>query len=668
MQLAMRWAFAIILCLGAGIARGGAKDWLPAELDESTPRVRLKPLFEAPLRDTSICKGADGQWYLTGTYDAARKGDFQNNDGIWLWRSGDCKTWEPIGQVWSIERQATAPQSAWQKQQRVNPDDPRGPLARGMVSPEIHCFADTYWLTYSMNAQGTGLLKSTSGKPEGPYEDLGRITEQGTDASLFVDDDGSVYWVVGQGFVARMKPDCSGLAEAPRLLRPAFFPPLTHGEHTMRATQAPRTLGQAGAFLFKAEGRYWLCAATVRDRLGVGCYDTFVAGSDALMGPYDEPKLMIPHGGQTTVFRGPGGSLHATFAGRDSRAVFRDKPGIVPLIFSPHRLYGQTQSKPFPRKQFGLATEYGPWDKLPKVAPYHIRDLQFSFAPDGFAYLTGSGTDNDYAGRIMVFRSKDMKTWTPVNVRFDFLSIPGVTEEDRAARFDDPKERAGLGAKYMDSEIYFAEGTFHIFTSLYGGPKKRDGSLAWHGVMWLRSTTGKAEGPYEYVDRARSQCSAFRDDDGRWYIFYNGTLQEWEPKGKRLEGKRHVLVNDAGCFFTKGDVATNLLKIHGKYVIFATAWCGGVYGENYRVHGTYDWVYWQSDTLLGPYTMPRRAYPLPHAGHSCPVQKGPDRRWYGLLFGNDDTGPWWNYPGVLVYDVRLDPDDTIRIELKDELP
>ncbi len=645
-----------------------AKGWEPAKLDINIPRRRLEPLFDAPIRDTSVCRGGDDRWYLTGNYDADNDGDFQNNQGIWLWRSDDCRKWTHVGQVWNIEQHAAAPQSAWQQEYRVNPENPRGPLVRGIVSAEIHYLKDTYWLTYSMNGQGTGLLRSTSGEAEGPYHDVGRITAQGTDASLFEDDDGSVYWVVGQGFVARMRPDMTGLAEAPRLVRPDFFPPLAHAGQAMRATQAPRYVGQAGALLFKARGRYWLAAAMVRDRLGVGCYDTFVAGSNALYGPYDEPKLMVPHGGQTTVLPGPGGQLYATFSGRDSRAVFRDKPAVVPLVFSPERLYAQGPSRPFPRKQFGLITEFGPWDRMSRVAPYHIRDLQFTFAPDGRAYLTGSGTDNQYAGRIMVFRSKDMRKWEPVDIRFDFQSIPGVTEEDRAARFDDPNMRTSLGAKYMDSEIYFAEGTFHIFTSLYRGPKREDGTDAWSGSMWLRSTTGEPEGPYVYVDRARSQCSAFRDDDGRWYIFYNGTLQEWDPRGASLEGTRYQLVNDMGCPFTKGDVATNLAKIHGKYMIFATAWCGGAHGENYRVHGTYDWVYWQSDTLRGPYQMPRRAYAMPHAGHSCAPQRGPDGRWYGLIFGNDDTGPWWNYPGVMVYDVRLDADDTIRIELKDELP
>jgi hypothetical protein len=311
-------------------------------------------------------------------------------------------------------------------------------------------------------------------------------------------------------------------------------------------------------------------------------------------------------------------------------------------------------------------TEFGPWDKVPKVAPYHIRDLQFSFAPDGYAYLTGSGTDPAYTGRIMVFRSKDMKQWEPVDVQFDYLKqVPGATPEDYEARFGKTKKKRGLEGQYMDSEIYNLAGTFHIFTSLYGtksGSREPAG-----GSMWLRSTTGKPEGPYAYVDRARAQSSVFVEGD-KTYLFYNGNLLPFDPKGNKLQGEPMRLRTTMGTSFSKGDVATNLLKIHGKYVVFATGWCGGTYGENYRIDGTYDWVYWQSDKLEGPYEMPRRAYAMPHCGHSCPPLQGKDGRWYGLFFGNDSTGPWPNYPGVLVFDVRLDPDDTVRIELQDELP
>ena len=625
--------------------------------------TRLQPLFDTPLRDTSICKGGDGAWYLTGTM-ASRQNqtDFQTNDGIWLWKSTDLKTWSPLGQVWSIEKQGTA----WQKEYRVNPDNPTGPLVRGMVSPEIHFQKNTYWITYSMNAQGTGLLRSQSGKPEGPYEDLGRFTGQGTDASLFVDDDGTGYWLVGQGWLAKLKPDWTGLAEHPQLLRCEPFPTNPVGAHSMSATHAPRYLGAAGAHLFKKDGKYFLIGASVRDRIGVGCYDTFVAFADKITGPYSSPLLMIPHGGQTTVFKGPDDKWWATFSGRDSRAVFRDKPAMVPLEFANDVQYGRATKVPYPRKPRAIVTEFGPWDKVPLVQPYHIRDLQFTLAPDGYYYLTGSGCDPAFSGKIMLYRSKDLRQWEIVDVQFDYVKqVPGATLEDYEIRFGEKRNKGGLGQYYMDSEVYYLAGTFHLFTSLYG--TKSGGREPAGGAMWLRSTTGKPEGPYEYVDRARSQSSVFVEGD-KTYLFYNGTLMEFDPKGHKLDGPTMRLRTTMGTMFTKGDVATNLLKVHGKYVVFGTGWCGGTYGENYRVDGTYDWVYWQSDKLEGPYDMPRRAYAMPHCGHSCPPLQGKDGRWYGLFFGNDSTGPWNAYPGVLVFDVRLDPDDTIRIELKDELP
>ena len=287
---------------------------------EEALKSRLQPLFDTPLRDTSICKGGDSAWYLTGTAP-----DFQNNDGIRLWRSTDCQTWKEIGRVWSIERQ----RSAWQKPYRVNPDNPSGPLVRGMVSPEIHFHRNTYWITYSMNAQGTGLLKSTTGRPEGPYEDLGQFTGQGTDASLFVDDDGTGYWLVGQGWLAKLKPDWSGLAEHPQLLRCAPFSAIPHGGHEMSSTNAPRYLGMAGAHLFKEDGEYYLIgAAGARPDRGGLLRHVRRLRRRRSPGRTASPHLMIAHGGQTTVFQGPDDRWWATFGGRDSRAIFQDRPAI----------------------------------------------------------------------------------------------------------------------------------------------------------------------------------------------------------------------------------------------------------------------------------------------------------------------------------------------------
>ncbi len=99
-------------------------------------------------------------------------------------------TWEPLGLVWEIDRHGT-----WHKER-----DPEGNLA--LWAPEIHYLKDIFWLTYSLSWRfpnrprgRCGLLRSESGRAEGPYVDVatGPLTSD-IDASLF-QDDGAVYWV-----------------------------------------------------------------------------------------------------------------------------------------------------------------------------------------------------------------------------------------------------------------------------------------------------------------------------------------------------------------------------------------------------------------------------------------------------------------------------------------
>lgn len=62
--------------------------------------------------------------------------------------------------------------------------------------------------------RGSFILRSTSGRPEGPYENIaGNATGpifNNLGGSLFEDDDGQVYFVGHNHFIARMKADLSG--------------------------------------------------------------------------------------------------------------------------------------------------------------------------------------------------------------------------------------------------------------------------------------------------------------------------------------------------------------------------------------------------------------------------------------------------------------------------
>lgn len=78
---------------------------------------------DKPLRDPSICRAKDGTYYLTGTSAAA--GDFLNNDGIYLWKSPDLKSWSPLGKVWNLRgAQDRGNALRWTQYLRLNPAAP----------------------------------------------------------------------------------------------------------------------------------------------------------------------------------------------------------------------------------------------------------------------------------------------------------------------------------------------------------------------------------------------------------------------------------------------------------------------------------------------------------------------------------------------------------------
>jgi hypothetical protein len=172
------------------------------------------------------------------------------NDGLYLWRSADLQKWEALGRVWSLDTDAT-----WQKEFAIRKPQRHGTgylldaKRRAVWAPELHYIksATNWFLVACMNdtatQKGSFILRSRSGKPEGPYENIegnrnGPIFDH-IDGSLFEDDDGSVWFVGHNHFFARMKPDLSGLAEAPRRFLETSYDPEPYIE---------------GAFLFKHGG------------------------------------------------------------------------------------------------------------------------------------------------------------------------------------------------------------------------------------------------------------------------------------------------------------------------------------------------------------------------------------------------------------------------------
>lgn len=283
-----------------------------ADEDQKMPKLpKIEPLFDTPLRDTSVCLGPDSAYYLTGTTGDTKTWWETNDGGIRVWKSKDLKKWEALGEVWCFAKNTT-----WQKASK----DEKGNIRHALWAPEIHYLKNTFWIAYCINYGGTGILKSISGKAEGPYVDVkpdGPLTGQ-IDASLFCNDDGKAYFLWQNGMIARLKDDMTGLAEEPRLLKPA------------NAEQ----VGFEGAFIAKINGRYRLiCADFNRHENGPNTYDCMAAESEKIYGPYGDRYLAIPHGGHNMLFKDQKGEWWSTFFGSDPTAPFRERPGILRIDF-----------------------------------------------------------------------------------------------------------------------------------------------------------------------------------------------------------------------------------------------------------------------------------------------------------------------------------------------
>ena len=290
----------------------------------------IKPLFDAQIRDAVICMGGDGRYYLTGSTGSDI---WHFNDGVELWVSEDLEHWDYMGLVWSFEKDAT-----WEKAWRFH-----NKAVRALWAPEIHYVKGNYYITHSMPPGGRGLLKSATGKPEGPYVNAlenDSFWKEDIDGSLFEDEDGSVYYLFGGGWIAKMKDDMSGLAEEP--VKPTLIDPDMNPDHHA-STCAPRRdcqdIGREGVYMFKRNGLYYLTAADSYQ----GRYSSIVAVSENIYGPYKWRHEAVPCGGGTSYIQDHDGQWWCTYFGNDNQSPFREMPGMIKVDFT-------SDGKVFPAK------------------------------------------------------------------------------------------------------------------------------------------------------------------------------------------------------------------------------------------------------------------------------------------------------------------------------
>jgi len=317
-----------------------------------TVPTTVKPILDVWMRDTYVMYGPDGYYYMTGTTATpGRKFPGQvhcwdYNDGLYLWRSADLKQWESMGRIWSFDKDA----AAWQKAGKPIPKggasvngDPLDSMYRAVWAPELHYIkSKKKWLLIAcLNGdQGSFVLESVSGKPEGPYRNINGNEHQAIfnniDLSAFEDSDGTVYLIGHNHYIARMKDDLSDIAEPFRRIKETPYSKEPYIE---------------GIWLAKHHGKYQLLQTVwsvaqpngqytyIRNEKPgekVYSYDVVVAESDHIYGPYGPRYPAILEGGHNNLFQDKHGNWWSTIF-FNPRGIMGTKfpvtcrPAVVPV-------------------------------------------------------------------------------------------------------------------------------------------------------------------------------------------------------------------------------------------------------------------------------------------------------------------------------------------------
>lgn len=363
MKLTLQLVFLTLVGLYMSASTATAQKYGTADTHRKELRVPgfVQPAFDYWMRDTWATLGPDGYYYMTGTTadpDRHFPGQLHCwdwNDGLYVWRSKDLKNWDAIGLVWSMVTDGT-----WQKNPKVYEKneryakkslngDPMDNRFHAVWAPELHYIksAKNWFFVACMNesagGRGSFILKSTTGKPEGPYVNIEGNEDKplfpNIDGSLFEDTDGTVYFVGHNHYIARMKPDMSGFAEELKTLKEQNYNPEPYVE---------------GAFIFKYDNKYHLVQAIWSHRTKEGdtyiekpgvtspktrySYDCIISTADNVYGPYSKRYNAITGGGHNNLFQDKDGNWWATmfFNPRGAQAgeyKVTCRPGLIPMIY-----------------------------------------------------------------------------------------------------------------------------------------------------------------------------------------------------------------------------------------------------------------------------------------------------------------------------------------------
>jgi len=559
------------------------------------------PIFaERPIGDASIARTADDGWVLTGTTlrNAPRH-------GVEFWTSRDGRTWKG----WGPAQIAGA---------GIAPDD----VTERYLAPSVTVAGDRLYLAFSDKTGCARIAAGTVSMPRGVFAASPCLVDDALDVSLFVDRDGAGYLLWGGGYIARLAPDFTKLAERPRFLKPdqALF-----AEHPPVGKDWPvRTrVGKTGATMVRDGDRYVLAASEVTGRLRTATEDVFIAEAPTPYGPFTQRTLAAPHAGRGSIVRLDDGRLAAAYNPRceDGFALFCERVGLVPLERASDGRLRQAASV--------LTEDSAVAARKPLITSETMRDPSTTLGGDGFYYLVGTLDGYGYHkpdGGVKLWRSSDLKQWDDAGFIFRWQGM-GYDFGKNIAELWAPEIRWSA----RDRTYYLA---FSVMERGVGGK------------TWLyRSNTGKAQGPYENVTTSflvkGIDGFPFEDDDGLYFLWGGGSIGKLNAKRNGFDGPVRQLVDVDGDHV--GYEGNGLIKVNGVYFLTGAEWNGPL-----RTQGTYDMMYGTSTSLFGPYSQRRMG--APHGGHGTAFRDKDGKYWY-TMFGNDPTAPWRMHFGLVPIDI-----------------
>lgn len=624
----------VLACLVAGLVwhagHASAQHGVIREYAALAPRpdaVPLRPMLDVPLSSPSVCPGPDGAYYLTGT--PIENGQPFFSSTIRIWRSSDLINWREI--------------------RALN-------FEESFRSPELRYLKDTWWLALERGSGGTALVKFSGDDPASADYEERVITEFGITPSIFRDEDGKFFWILGGGKIARMHPNpLAGLVEEPRQIEVKIAGPSAQ-------QREQRILNLHGAHLAKIAGHYhfFISGRIKRNGLGrtgrpEGADDVLVAASDRPDGGYSAFYVAFPNAGETSVFQDAWGAWWGTWSGTDGHGILRDRPGMFrieqvpaseatwPIGFAANELPDRFPFEVMLRPDTSFIYERGmgsaraiPLDLVPgqEARTPWIRDTFIMLGHDRQYYLTGTSGNMD---GINLWRSKDLK-------RFEFVKQVWTPRAATNLWYNNDPQRL-----IWAPELHYLKGTYWIPFCVSSG-KQAKNSL-------LKSTSGKPEGPYEPAFSENSgvdadiDSSLFADTDGTvYYVWQDGKIRQMNPEMNGFAGEtRWIIPVDRRRVGYEG---ASLVKSGKWYILTAAEWNGG----GNRSDGTYDMMYSCATNLAGPWR-PRRVA-VPHAGHGA-LFRDKSGRWHASFFGNDRTAPFRAMPGVVPVDCVSGRDDLV---------